>query len=559
MATARTLSECLLPLGSSITIGVDEDFELAKYVLAVKGYRFYTEVWNDQPPLYVFLLTELVRHLSSSVLWPRLLTVGFSVILVCSVYLLTLRLFGIFAAALTAVMVISSPGFLELSCSCMQELPALAPIIASLCVVLLGRPRGRHLNEVLSGALFGIGLQMKLIGVIYLPLIPLVLWLRTRRSEVWAENPSTFRVDAASAISVHGNPQKQNRVTERFPTSRGPLTGVEPLQRPLAALLQSLAAFTVALLLVFLALNWLTGSPLSAQIRQGWQAHFARARSFEHGSPGEHPFDWSVLAKNWDTTVPAFVGFMALVLALTKEDLGGEPRSIGGGRRLKKGSTAVARIARERITSLLNGAEPIGIALPAAWLVLTLMVFPLHTPWWAYYYVHNSVPLSLCAAVGYSLVLVKVLRARKAWAIAAVGLFLACAGSWMAGRVYLQVATIRAAPRIENSLVLKEIVRFKPFTRFMFTDQPIYSFHSGIPLPPSLGVMSLKRFWAGDMTNARFVSELDAAQPELILLRNDTTESVYEEQLSRKYSLVYRDDANRLYALKSIASKASYE
>lgn len=68
----------LLPLGTAIKIGADEDFELAKSLLSLKGYKFYTAVWNDQPPLFVFLLTGLVKEFGLAVLWPRLLTVGFS-------------------------------------------------------------------------------------------------------------------------------------------------------------------------------------------------------------------------------------------------------------------------------------------------------------------------------------------------------------------------------------------------------------------------------------------------------------------------------------------------
>ncbi len=106
--------------------------------------------------------------------------------------------------------------------------------------------------------------------------------------------------------------------------------------------------------------------------------------------------------------------------------------------------------------------------------------------------------------------------------------------------------------------MLKEIQRFKPFTTFLFTDQPIYSFHSGIPVPPRLAVLSLKRFWTGDITTAQLVAELDSVKPGLMLLANDTRELPYQELLNREYQLVYQDGANRLYAHRSIARKAKY-
>jgi hypothetical protein len=63
----------------------------------------------------------------------------------------------------------------------------------------------------------------------------------------------------------------------------------------------------------------------------------------------------------------------------------------------------------------------------------------------------------------------------------------------MGARVYLQETSIRQSPRLDSCLVLKEIERFKPFTTFLFAHDPIYSFHSGIPVPPHLAMISLKR------------------------------------------------------------------
>src|SRR5579859_35950 len=73
--------EGFVPLGTAVQIGADEGFELAKATLCVKGHKLYSEVWNDQPPLHTFLVTQILQHVSPSVLGPRLLTVGFSVVL----------------------------------------------------------------------------------------------------------------------------------------------------------------------------------------------------------------------------------------------------------------------------------------------------------------------------------------------------------------------------------------------------------------------------------------------------------------------------------------------
>ncbi len=54
------LLESLLPLGRIVKIGADEDFELTKATLCLKGYQRYTDIWDDQPPLHTFLVTNIV-------------------------------------------------------------------------------------------------------------------------------------------------------------------------------------------------------------------------------------------------------------------------------------------------------------------------------------------------------------------------------------------------------------------------------------------------------------------------------------------------------------------
>ena len=46
---AFVLLQCFLPLGTAVKIGADEDFELSKATLCLKGYRLFTQIWCDQP------------------------------------------------------------------------------------------------------------------------------------------------------------------------------------------------------------------------------------------------------------------------------------------------------------------------------------------------------------------------------------------------------------------------------------------------------------------------------------------------------------------------------
>lgn len=498
--------ECCLPLASAVKIGVDEDFELSKAVLCSTGHRLFTEVWSDQPPLYVSLLTLLQRHEPQSILAPRLLTVMFAAALLASFFLLARATSGTPAAAVATVLLIGSPGFLELSSSAMQEIPALAPAVAALCTLQLWPAERWRSRAVVAGSLLAVAWQMKLIGLVYAPLAVLVPALRMRSAVI-----------APEARRAGASPREGRRFWIRL----GRETGL---------------VATVALA-GFLLINGLTGSPLRLQLMQAWQAHFATAQSLEVGAPEEHGFDWTILIKNWDTTLAALVGVAAL---------------------LRLG---------------WSGKGSRGAWLPLAWLLLTGVVFTTHHPWWGYYYLHNALPLCWCAGVGltewgaaagfhrrWGTPAAAGASGGRGWAWRwSLGWFCALATLWVGSRVVFEVDAARKSPKLFNCLVLREVERFRPFTHLLFTDQPIYSFHSGIPLPPQLGVLSLKRYWTGEMTGARVAAELQAARPELVLLKESNAEVVFQDLLNREYQLVYHDGRDRLYAHRSIARKARYD
>ncbi len=459
--------ELLLPLGKVVRIGADEDFELTKATLCLNGYSLYTEVWNDQPPLHTFLITQIIKHTSPAILFARLLTVFCATVVLAATFLLLRSISGLPAAALAAGMVAASPGFVDLSSSCMQEIPALAPVLAALCALRVLPRSTWPLAEVCGGALFGAGLLMKLIGIVYLPLALFILFLR-----------------------LHSSAGEKLR------------------------LLRSSLIFLAMCCAAFVASNFATGAPLLPQLQQAWGAHFSSAKSLEYGSPDELGFDWSLLLKNWDATVPALLGVAILISKARRSGANG---------------------------------------LPLFWLGLSIAVFARHKPWWSFYYVHNSIPLCWCAAVGFAGAWAY-LKNKRPWAVITVSaIFTLGASAWMGARVYLQAEEIRSSPKLKSCLVLQQLQRFKPFTAFMFSDQPIFSFYSDIPMVPKLATISLKQMWTGEMSNARVVSELEAVKPGLVLVKNDGRDRPYQFLLNREYKLVYRDPDNLLYAHATIS------
>jgi 4-amino-4-deoxy-L-arabinose transferase-like glycosyltransferase len=497
--------ECFVPMRTAVQIGADEGFELAKATLCVKGHHLYTEVWNDQPPLHTFLVTQVLKHVSGSALGPRLVTVGFSAMLLAAVFLIVRTVNGAFVALITVAMIIGSPGFVELSSSCMLEIPALATAVAALAILCIRRSSGFKW-QIAAGLLFGLALLMKLVPLIYLPMAALLMVGPTR------ETSNVIRASISRWV-----------------------------------------VFGLCLIAGFVGSDWIIEHGVYlTHFQQSWASHFGATKVSEYGSPKEHPFDWSVLLKNWDVTIPAAVGLLVLMPQLRTKLLGIGRSPLGTD---DAGSTPVR-----------PGLE----VLPLVWLALTLGIFGIHRPWWAYYYLHTAIPLCWCAGIGIKFVLETVkqrlgqrrTRAQRrlpVWRwrlmVGTIASFAMCGLGWMAARVYLQVANLRGAPKIESTPVITQLQRFQPYVRWLYADKLVYSFHSGIPVVPSLAVMPIKRLWSGELDNAGIRRELERYKPGVMVLLNDGRDVPFKDLLDARYQMVYMDPENRLYALREIAMK----
>ncbi|HSU53316.1 MAG TPA: hypothetical protein VLT36_04585 [Candidatus Dormibacteraeota bacterium] len=486
----------LLPLGTAIQIGGDEGYELAKATLCLRGFKLYTEIWNDQPPLHTLLNKQLLKLTAGGgipaageaaeipvqsqhyerILWPRLFTVAFGALLIAALFLTIEKLSAVWTATLACAILIASPGVLGLAASCMLELPALSLAVGALCLLAVRRSHCSHALTALAGVVFGLSLLTKLISLTLFPAV----------------------VAAACVVSPPPHASRQLKLLE---------TGKRVFYFAVYAFLSFLAADLI-----------LEKGAYLTHFHQSWTSHFAPSVSSEYGSAAEHPFPWTVLLKHWDATLPATLGLGFLVF-----------------NRKFRTSNAL---------------------LPFLWLGASLVIFGFHKPWWSYYYIHIAVPLAWCAAT--SIVLLQKAVKRDRIVVGCVFAYAAASLFWTGSRLYLQIANARNSPQTFSSPVLTEMARYRPFTELLYTDDPIYSFHADIPLPPNLAVIMLKRLWSGEMTNDKIAAEVATLKPGLILLGNDSRSNPLKNLLESQYNLVYVDDAHRLYAHKSIASKPSF-
>ena len=361
--------QLFVPLSTAIKIGEDEDFELSKATLALKGYHFYTEIWNDQPLFHTALVTGLLKHVSGSVLTARLLTSAYSLLLLGSFFRLSMHIGGLAVGTLSALLLLVSPGFLELGSSCMVEIPALAPAIAGLCVLLtMKSSRIPRLAELIAALCFAVACQTKFISIVLLPVAGLILLF--------------FRCDD------HERQSRDAAVSVRD-------------DRSFLNLVIALSVFSVAFVVAFFSLQvLLSEGDWWLEFQQSWSAHFAAPKTLEYGSPDQFPFQWAVLLRHWDATIPALSGVFY----------------------------ALRRAKSDRL-----------LLLPVAWLALAVAVFGTHRPWWPYYYIHTALPLCGCAALGIVWCWREVTR-RKFVALSLSSAALGVAAAlWIAGRMYFQL------------------------------------------------------------------------------------------------------------------------
>ncbi|BAY13849.1 ArnT family glycosyltransferase [Calothrix sp. NIES-2098] len=159
----------------------DEGIELIKATLHLDGFALYTQVWNDQPPLFTFILASWLDWFGKSIYSARLLTLSFSTILIWS-FCQTLRIYlGNLPAIIGTLLLITSCNFLRLSVSVMIDLPSLAMVMLSIYTLTLYKQNFTQKSSIffiiISGALLAASLQIKLYTAFITPLIIFDLFL----------------------------------------------------------------------------------------------------------------------------------------------------------------------------------------------------------------------------------------------------------------------------------------------------------------------------------------------------------------------------------------------
>jgi 4-amino-4-deoxy-L-arabinose transferase-like glycosyltransferase len=157
------------PITQTFEFDYDEGLNLMKTFLYLKGFSLYTQVWNDQPPVFTVLLSYWFRLFGHSIVAARCLVLLFSATLLWCFYQIICRSVGRVPALLATFLLFSSWGYIRLSMSVMIGIPSLAMAMVSIYFLRIYKEFYRPYLLILSGFFLGISLQTKLFTAFLLP------------------------------------------------------------------------------------------------------------------------------------------------------------------------------------------------------------------------------------------------------------------------------------------------------------------------------------------------------------------------------------------------------
>ncbi len=168
------------PLKETFEYNIDEGIVSIQSLLHLRGFQLYKEIWSDQPPIFIVILSLWYKMFGASFYCGRILVLIFSTFLALTFYLTIKNLWGRIGAFAAYVFLILSMSYMRLSVSIMIGLPALTLAMASIYLAALYTKSKLKYQLILSGILMALSLQTKFNTFLLIPVIALGI-LRVRR------------------------------------------------------------------------------------------------------------------------------------------------------------------------------------------------------------------------------------------------------------------------------------------------------------------------------------------------------------------------------------------
>ncbi len=207
--------------------------------------------------------------------------------------------------------------------------------------------------------------------------------------------------------------------------------------------------------------------------------------------------------------------------------------------------------------------------LPITWLATSTLILLFHKPIWYHHYHLISIPICWLAAYTVKLVVdlfsknwhghFKLFNLKKLIIPSLISIIF----------VFLVFATppITKGSPPKDLQLMQSVLKYKNSTNWIFTDRPIYAFYAGLPVPPEIAVISLKRINSGKLTNQEMLAVLQKYRPEQILFGRIHSQISSDQNISsyinKYYTKTYSDGEKIVehehYILSSLISQEAVD
>lgn len=206
------------------------------------------------------------------------------------------------------------------------------------------------------------------------------------------------------------------------------------------------------------------------------------------------------------------------------------------------------------------------IAFPVALLLTDSLVHVVHRPWWNYYYLHLAVPLTWLAGWAISVVIQDIVRLHAkykfgfsplaAWKQWALCILVAMVITRSELRLEWIIKDLRHHPSATANPIVQKMEEYAKSTHLVYSESGLYAFHAQLPVRPELAVITLKRFWSGQITTGQIVAICRRDKPEMIVLPEAKLTPEWKDFLDVEYENVARDDKSILFIARRIETRS---
>jgi hypothetical protein len=488
-----------LAFGNQSAGSVDEGINLMKGMLASRGYHLYRDVWDDQPPVFTWLLAGMFHFFGATLEGGRSLVVFFAILLLWSLFQILRLLEDIGTGLIAVFFVAASQQFIPLSHEVTIGIPAIGLGVFAIWMIVQWRlavsARTAWIWGTMAALTYAMSIETKFLSLTLLPcLIALIVLPQT--SAV-----GNFMV--AQCAKRYHNPVIPTSFRKRFRH----------------AILWLIGSVTIALLIGVVAEVDLT------------QLLLPHLRLRAKISPGT------------GLTLPRLIESVIIAMPYLV------PMSAFG---------LIVNIYRRRWQCLL----PI-IWLASSTIVLIehrplrshyAIVFGIPLAWSAA--IGADAVLLLFVRAHDQMAHVK--RNGLNWLVRRSGggpvrpiLAAIIVGSMVAicfdceRRISAQLALLRQdwwTYSVENQQVVDQLHRYSKSTHWIYSDLPVYAFEADLIMPPEVAVISQKRRDSGFLDDEDLVGIFARYKPEQILIGRFQYGQCVQEYLQEHYTLIWEGD-----------------